>query len=110
MADKTRYTANLVSDSNLYVDVSVDRVGIGITNPTSKLTVSGNALITGIVTASTGTLISGIGVSNNGVSVGTTITTINFTGSGISTATASSGTATINISADISPVMMGMIF
>jgi hypothetical protein len=97
MADKTRYTANLVSNSNLYVDISVDRVGIGTTIPTSKLTVSGNALITGIVTASTGTLISGIGVSNNGVSVGTTITTINFTGSGISSVTYDSGVATVTI-------------
>jgi hypothetical protein len=39
MADKTRYTANLVSNSNLYVDISVDRVGIGTTIPTAKLSI-----------------------------------------------------------------------
>ena len=103
------------------IDVNVDgtisltpfadgNVGIATTRPTSRLHIVGDALITGIVTASTGRLISGIGVSNNGVSIGTTITTIDFTGSGISTVTASAGIATINITADISPVMMGMIF
>ena len=49
MADRTRYTANLVSDSNLYVDIATDRVGIGTTNPTSKLTVNGDVnLIDGL--------------------------------------------------------------
>jgi hypothetical protein len=51
MADRTRYTANLVSDSNLYVDIDTDRVGIGTTNPTSKLSVTGDVSVTGVVTA-----------------------------------------------------------
>jgi hypothetical protein len=38
---KTRNSANLVSDNNLFVDIVNDRVGIGTTTPTSKLTVIG---------------------------------------------------------------------
>lgn len=52
LSDKTRYTANLVSDSNLYVDINSDRLGIGTTNPSSKLTVIGDGYFSGIVTAS----------------------------------------------------------
>ena len=52
MADKTRIKGNLVSDNNLFVNVTADNTGIGTTNPTSKLHVVGNALITGITTAS----------------------------------------------------------
>lgn len=52
MPSKARVTGNLVSDSNLFVNPTTDNTGIGTTNPTSKLHVVGNALITGIVTAS----------------------------------------------------------
>jgi hypothetical protein len=38
---KTRQSANLVSDNNIFVDIVNDRVGIGSTLPTSKLDVSG---------------------------------------------------------------------
>jgi hypothetical protein len=38
---KTRQSANLVSDNNIFVDVVNDRVGIGTENPTEKLTVVG---------------------------------------------------------------------
>ena len=89
---------------------STEYVGIGLTNPTAKLDVDGDVNVSGVVTASTGTLISGVEIKNDGVSIGTTITTLDFTGTGISTATSSVGIATINILADISPVMMGMIF
>ena len=41
MANRTRDTANLVSTNNLYVNISTDKVGIGTTTPTSKLTVVG---------------------------------------------------------------------
>lgn len=51
MVDKSRYTANLVSDNNIFSDIVNDRVGIGTTNPASKLHVVGNGLFTGIVTA-----------------------------------------------------------
>jgi len=50
MANRTRDTANLVSDNNLYVNITTDKVGIGTTTPTSKLHVVGNTLITGITT------------------------------------------------------------
>ena len=42
MADRTRRTGDLVSDSNLYVDISTDRIGIGTTNPEYKLHVVGS--------------------------------------------------------------------
>jgi hypothetical protein len=42
MADKTRIIGNLVSDTNLYANVSTDYVGIGTTNPTAKLDVVGD--------------------------------------------------------------------
>ena len=45
MANRTRDTANLVSDNNLYVNITTDRVGIGTTNPTAKLDVRGDVSI-----------------------------------------------------------------
>jgi hypothetical protein len=42
MADKTRRTANLVSSANIFVDIDNDRVGIGTTEPTQKLDISGS--------------------------------------------------------------------
>jgi len=39
---KTRDTANLVSQNNIFVDIVNDRVGIGSLIPTTKLDVSGN--------------------------------------------------------------------
>lgn len=117
MADKTRYTANLVSDSNLYIDIVNDRVGIGTTIPTSKLSVDGNVYVSGIITSSSGVLISGVGIATAGGTVGTGVTLLDFRGAGISTVTVSSGIGTINIEGgggsttpDISPVMMSMIF
>jgi len=41
MGNKTRNTGNLVSDTNIFVDISNDRVGIGSTLPTAKLDVAG---------------------------------------------------------------------
>jgi hypothetical protein len=38
---KTRESANLVSDNNIFIDIENDRVGIGSTLPTSKLDVDG---------------------------------------------------------------------
>jgi hypothetical protein len=90
------------------IDVNADRTislnpfggntGIGTTNPTSKLHVVGDARFTGVVTASNGTLISGIGIATAGGTVGIGATLLDFRGSGISTVTVSSGIATINIS------------
>ena len=44
---KTRDSANLVSDNNIFVDISNDRVGIGITIPGYDLDVSGSINLSG---------------------------------------------------------------
>jgi len=41
---KTRRTCDLVSDNNIFVDITNDRVGIGTDNPTKKLEVAGGAV------------------------------------------------------------------
>ena len=38
---KSRQSANLVSDNNIFVDITNDRVGVGTTNPQYKLDVTG---------------------------------------------------------------------
>ena len=50
---RTRESANLVSDNNIFVDIANDLVGIGVTSPTVELDVSGNAKVSGIITATT---------------------------------------------------------
>ena len=50
---RTRESANLVSDKNIFVDIANDLVGIGTTAPTVALEVAGNAKVSGIVTATT---------------------------------------------------------
>jgi len=107
MVDRTRYTANLTSDSNLYVDISTDKVGIGTTNPTSKLSVVGDVNISGAVTATsfvgdgsqlTG-IANGIGINTVGGLVGFGVTYLHLYGAGISTTfyDSSVGIATIFI-------------
>ena len=63
MGNKTRHTANLVSDNNIFVDIASDRVGIGSTQPTAKLN------IIGIVSATSfrgdGSQLSGISVDSS---------------------------------------------
>ncbi len=65
-------------------------IGIGTTTPTSKLHVSGDVRISGVVTSSsfrgdgsqlTG-IVSGIGIHSNGVVVGSGATILNFVGTG----------------------------
>ena len=53
MADKTRFTGNLVSGSNIIATTDTNNVGLGTTQPVSKLQVIGNAIISGVVTATT---------------------------------------------------------
>lgn len=109
MADKTRYTANLVSDSNFYVDIANDRVGIGTTIPTSKLSVGGDVYVSGIITSSgavisgatTATSFSGSGANLTGIVTsivaGSNITISGSTGQVTIDSTASGGAAALDI-------------
>jgi hypothetical protein len=47
---KSRQTGNLVSENNITVNISNDRIGIGLTNPETKLDVSGSFNVSGIST------------------------------------------------------------
>ena len=47
---RTRESANLVSDKNIFVDIANDLVGIGTTAPTATLEVSGTLNVSGIST------------------------------------------------------------
>jgi hypothetical protein len=61
---KTREIGDLVSDNLLSTDIDNDRVGIGSTLPSSKLDVSGDVKVTGVVTA---TSFSGDGSNLSGI-------------------------------------------
>jgi hypothetical protein len=91
---KTRQSANLVSDNNIFVDIENDRVGIGTTNPTSKLHVVGDAIITGVITATGGF---NLGISSAGTTITSgPVTSLNFIGSG-NTFSVNGTTANISI-------------
>ena len=62
MGNKTRHTANLVSDNNLFVDIANDRVGIGSTQPTAKLNVAG--IVSATSFRGDGSQLSGISVDS----------------------------------------------
>jgi hypothetical protein len=53
MPNKTRFTGNIVSDNNIFSDITNDRVGIGTTVPSAKLDVAGNVNVSGVLTATT---------------------------------------------------------
>ena len=101
---KARDTGNLTSETNLFSDVVNDRVGIGTTNPTSKLWVNGDGYFTGILTASrifsgsiSGTALVGTALSISGISTfggsisGTALVGTALSISGISTFGGSNG-------------------
>ena len=67
---KSRQSANLVSDNNIFVNVTNDRVGIGSTTPKAKLDVIGNVNVSGVVTATT---FSGSGASLTAIPISTGI-------------------------------------
>lgn len=71
---KSRDSANLVADSNVFSDITNDRVGIGSTVPTTKLDVAGDVRISGVITSSSfrGSVNSS-GVSTIGTLYGTNV-------------------------------------
>ena len=71
--DKTRQSANLVSENNIFSDITNNSVGIGTTTPTEKLQVIGNTNISGILTATTASISGNVTVGGN-VSIAGTLT------------------------------------
>lgn len=74
-----------IDDSTRNIGIAITAapfVGIGTSTPTSKLTVNGNALITGILTVGAVKGSAQIGISTSGVYIGLT-TSINIIGAGI---------------------------
>ena len=64
-------------DSEFRGDVQFGAAGVA-----GSVTSSGDAVFTGIVTASDGRLIAGVGINSAGTTIGTGITTLNFIGTG----------------------------
>ena len=72
-----------------------DNLGLGVTNPTSKLHINGDTLISGILTVSNG--IQGIGIQSAGFNIAVgVITALNFVGAGNSFSY-NAGTKTVDI-------------
>jgi hypothetical protein len=97
---KTRQTANLVTDNNIFADVNNDKVGIGTTNAVSKLTVAGDVSVSGVITATSfsGSFSGSVEYANT-----SGIATYSST-SGIATYATSSGIATYATTAGVSTV------
>jgi hypothetical protein len=102
---KTRQSANLVSDGNITVDISNDRIGIGSTSPTTKLDVSGTVKATSFSG-------SGSGLTNISASYSTTAGISTYaTTAGIATNATyatTAGIATYATTAGISTVAQGL--
>ena len=90
---KARQSANLVSDDNIFVDISNDRVGIGSTAPTTKLDVNGTVKATSFSG-------SGSGLTNISVSYVPT--------AGVATYSSTAGIATYATTAGVSTLAQGL--
>lgn len=91
MADKSRQSANLVSDTNIFSNPTTDKVGIGTTNATSKLTVAGDVSVSGVLTA-----------TSYGGTIGNATYAGYATTAGIATYATSAGIATYATSSGVS--------
>ena len=98
---KTRQKANLTSDNLITTNIADDRIGINSTSPTSTLSIGGDVIASGIITATSfvksgatssqflkgdgsvdsSTYISSVGIQSAGLSIGNA-TSLNFVGSG----------------------------
>ena len=81
---KTRQSANLVSNNNIFVDIVNDRVGIKTDSPAYDLDVKGNINLSGTLyqDGSEFTSASGVGIQSAGTTIGAGITQLNFIGMG----------------------------
>lgn len=98
--NKTRQSANLVSNNNLFSDIDSNNIGIGTTNPISKLDVSGDINFTGTLNQNGSPFIASRWTSGTGddiykidgnIGIGTTDPTEKLTVVGIVSATSYSG-------------------
>ena len=76
--NKSRESANLVSENNIYIDIENDRVGIGTTIPSTKLSVSGNVTAIDFNSTSDQTLKINIEKLNNSIEILKQINPVSF--------------------------------
>jgi len=89
--------------ASIVVDDSTRNIGIGTSSPASKLSVGGDLNVSGVITATSfygdgsnlSNIVSGVGISSNGVIVGTGITSLDFVGVSVTSITEENGNATI---------------
>jgi hypothetical protein len=102
---KSRDTANLVSQNSIFADIDGD-VGIGTSNPTSKLQVVGDATISGIVTAT-----SFVGDFTGTASTATALETprtFEITGDVVASPISFDGSGNVSLAATIQPNSVGL--
>jgi len=77
---------------------TLSNVGIGTTNPTSRLTVTGDGIFTGVVTAGTAVVGSAVTINSSGINVAAgVVTATTFVGALTGNATGLSGTPNITV-------------
>jgi len=77
---------------------TLSNVGIGTTNPTSRLTVTGDGIFTGVVTAGTAVVGSAVTINSSGINVAAgVVTATSFVGALTGNATGLSGTPNITV-------------